>query len=207
MLQKSIPGSSVWRGALVAIGIALLVTVSLGADNTPPKTVGTPGSRITIEIFSDFQCPGCKQLHIAIMRRLLDDYVLPGKVYLVYRDFPLPIHQHARQAARYANAAASLGKYDEVSDALFRTQEVWSKNGQFEPILARVLTKTEMKKLQELARQPGIESSIERDVKLGMQYRISVTPTMRVTANGKVYPIPGVVQYDVLRNFLESLLQ
>lgn len=201
------PGGALARKRGPRTPIAQKLVASAPADDASPKAVGTPGSRITMEIFSDFQCPACKQLHLNVVRRLLDDYVYAGKVYLIYRDLPLPSHAYSRLAARYANAAREIGRYDEVADALFRNQEVWAKTGQIEPLLAAVLTKAEMKKLQELVRKPAIDADIDSDVRLAQQYRVQVTPTMRITARGKVNSIPGVVQYEVLRNFLDSLLE
>ena len=47
------------------------------------------------------------------------EYVASGKVYLIHRDFPLPNHAHARDAATYACASARINKYEEVCSALF----------------------------------------------------------------------------------------
>jgi len=43
----------------------------------------------------------------------------------VSREFPLRMHQYSREAANYATAAARLGKYQQVADALFLNQLVW----------------------------------------------------------------------------------
>ena len=79
----------------------------------PVKTLGSRSAPITIEVFSDFQCPACKSLYEQTLRPVIDNYVATGKVYLIHRDFPLDqIHKHSRTAARYANAAARLGKFE-----------------------------------------------------------------------------------------------
>lgn len=197
---------SLWR---VAAAILVLSTAAVlaAADNAAPKATGSASAHITMEIFSDYQCPGCKVLHFATLRRVVDEYVSTGKVYLIYRDLPLPQHTHARQAARYANAAQRLGKFEAVDDALYGTQETWSKNGQIEAQLASVLTKTELKKLQELARDPSVDAGIARDIQLARQQQVNQTPTLVITANGKVFRVAGVVQYEVLRRFLDSLLE
>ena len=188
--------------------LILILSVALAAaDSPPPKTAGSPGARIQLEIFSDYQCPACRLLHFMTLHRVIDDYVSTGKVYLIYRDYPLPMHAHSRQAARYANAARELGKFDAVDDALYGSQETWGKNGQIEAQLASVLSKADLKKLQELARSPAIEAGIDRDVQLARQQQINQTPTMVITANGKVFRIPGAVQYEVLRRFLDTLLE
>ena len=72
-----------------------------------------------MEVFSDFQCPACKSLYDATNRNLMDNYVNTGKVYLIHRDFPLPMHSHSKVAAQYSRAAAQIGKLEAVEEVLF----------------------------------------------------------------------------------------
>src|SRR6266478_1338564 len=78
-------------------------------DVDPHKAFGSKSAPVAMEVFSDFHCPACKTLYITTNRKLMDDYVSTGKVYLIHRDFPLAMHAHSRVAARYARAAAQLG--------------------------------------------------------------------------------------------------
>jgi len=55
--------------------------------------------------------------------------VAAGKVYFIHRDFPLPMHPYSHQAARWSNAAAKIGKFQEVDAALFDNQAAWSADG------------------------------------------------------------------------------
>src|SRR4030095_8774361 len=48
------------------------------------------------------------------------------RVRLIFRNFPLPMHQFARDAALTAEAADLQGRYWEMHDMLFREQPVWS---------------------------------------------------------------------------------
>src|SRR5215213_7849553 len=97
----------------------LLTVAAAGAGGQTPsagKTRGVPMAAVTIEVFSDFQCPACKTLHEETLRPLVADYVNKGKVYLIHRDFPLPMHAYAREAACLACAAGRVGKYDLIAD-------------------------------------------------------------------------------------------
>ena len=98
-------------------------------DVDPHKAFGSKNAPVAMEVFSDYQCPACKTLFNATNRRLMDDYVSVGKVYLIHRDFPLPMHAYSRIAARYARAAAQLGKVETVELALFQNQEKWEQTG------------------------------------------------------------------------------
>lgn len=64
----------------------------------PGKAIGIPTTPITLKVFSDFHCPACKTLCEDTLSPLMADYVYKRKVYLIHRDFPLTIHQHAGEA-------------------------------------------------------------------------------------------------------------
>src|ERR1700704_1927388 len=67
---------------------------------TQKKSMGSPSAPITLEIFSDYQCPACRDMYVNTTRQIIDNYVSTGKVYLIHRDFPLAMHSHSRDAAR-----------------------------------------------------------------------------------------------------------
>jgi protein-disulfide isomerase len=173
---------------------------------SPAKTVGNATAPIRMEVFSDFECPHCKVLYEETLRPLMADYVAKGKVYLVHRDFPLSGHKHAREAAAYANAAARINKYETVVAELFRQQSSWSANGNVDGAVAGVLKPEEMKKVRALLTDKTILAEIETDLALGTQANIQQTPTSILTHKGRAYPIPGGVQYPLLRRFLDDLL-
>src|SRR5271157_2693353 len=108
---------------LIALAFAALLPCLAASSNADPgKSMGSPSAPIRIEVFSDFECPACKGLHEQILPLVFKDYVIPGKVCLVSREFPLPMHPYSREAANYATAAARLGKYEQVANALFLNQ-------------------------------------------------------------------------------------
>jgi protein-disulfide isomerase len=170
------------------------------------KVEGFTGTRIRVEVFSDFQCPGCKQLHETTLQALRNDYVSAGKVQIVHREFPLPGHAYAKQAACLACAAEKLGQYRKVSDALFRDQQVWSTNGRLDDTLAKVLPPQDLAKLKALARDPKVVAEVEADMALGMKAPIGQTPTMLVTYKGKTQPIAGAISYPIFRRYIDMLL-
>ncbi len=186
--------------------LASLVMSSPAAQTKSTRATGPVTAAVRIDLFSDFQCPACKALHEQTLKRVKEEFAMKGKLRLVHHDFPLPQHKYARQAAILAAAADRLGKYDEVADALFRQQESWSQSGNVDAAIDAVLTLEERKKLREIAKDPTILAGIERDIQLGERMKVSSTPTMIVTHDGKPNPVVGVVSYAVFSKYLTTIV-
>jgi len=176
------------------------------ADVDPHKAFGSKNAPVTMEVFSDFQCPACKTLYITTNRQVMDNYVSTGKVYLIHRDFPLAMHAHSRVAARYARAAAQLGKNEPVEQALFQNQEKWEKTGDVDGTVAAVLSPAEMAKVRALVKGGTLDAAIDKDFALGQMYRVNQTPTTVFHSANQTYPYAGVMSYDILKQFLDQLL-
>ena len=84
---------------------------------------GNPDAPVTLEEFGDFECPSCASL-ATFVDQLIKEY--HPRVRLIFRNFSLPMHQLARDAALAAEAAGLQGHYWKMHDMLFREQAVWS---------------------------------------------------------------------------------
>src|SRR5579871_318161 len=188
-----------------ALALALSASMAVGATLDKGKAFGNPAAPITIEIFSDFQCPACRMLHTQLLPSIMRDFVVPGRAYLVYKEFPLPMHSYSRQAAAYACAAARIGKYEQVADVLFANQPSWSENGKVFDTVASALTPAEQQKVKAMAQDPSITGEVQEDVNEGNRERINSTPTMIIIKGGRKYPIAQVLNYDLLKRFLDDL--
>jgi protein-disulfide isomerase len=179
------------------------ITVDGVADIDPTKAFGNKNAPVVMEIYSDFQCPACKQLFLTTTQRVMDNYVANGKLYMVHRDFPLPMHAYSRVAASYSRAAAHIGKCEEVEQALFQNQEKWEANGDVKGTVAAVLSPADMKKVQALVDSKSLEPLIDKDRQLGMAVPVNQTPTTVLhTKDGQTIPFAGFVSYDVLKSGL-----
>lgn len=165
---------------------------------------GSATAPITVEIYSDYQCPGCAELFLDTVPSLVADYVRTGKARLIHRDLPLPQHQYARLAARYANAAGRLGQYDVVGTQLFRTQHVWERSGDVDSQVREVIPPGMLQKVRDLVKADH-EESVNADMDRARQDQIRGTPSIVVVAHGKrqlVFPVPS---YPLLKKYLDSL--
>lgn len=187
--------------------IAGLVLMAGSTANIQDNTFGSPKAPVTIEVFSDFQCPACKYFHDNEFQRIMTDYVVPGKVYVIYRYFPLQMHPYGRACAEYACAAARVGRYQKVADVLFAQQSSIFAVGNMEAVANSVLTPTEQKTVKSLLKSPEVQKEIETDVAEGLAVPVTSTPTLWVTAHGRSEIVKGPVNYDLFKQYLEALLK
>jgi protein-disulfide isomerase len=227
-----------WAGLLALIGVAATARaqkktapatkVNSASDDVPVKAIGSKSAPITMEVFSDYQCPSCRLLYEQTLKPLINEYVASGKVYLVHRDFPLPMHKYSMEAARWVNAAAKIGRYPEVEAALYDNQDAWSADGNIAKFVAAVLSPAEFKRVETMVKacegdltgvkpasastsQGGhdcaIDAAIQKDKELGNTVPVTQTPTYRFYYKGQAYPpTPGYVSWPILKQFFDSLL-
>ncbi len=84
------------------------------------RLYGSPNAPVTITEFSDLQCPFCRalsaQLQVMEARRGDD-------IRVIFRNYPLQIHQQARRAALGGICAALFGAFPKYHDAVFKGQD------------------------------------------------------------------------------------
>ena len=107
----------------------LTISGERAASTKPPAESvhirGNPNAPVTLEEFGDFECPSCKNL-ATFLDQVVKEY--HPRLRLIFRNFPLSMHQHARDAALAAEAAGLQGHYWEMHDMLYREQPVWSSS-------------------------------------------------------------------------------
>jgi protein-disulfide isomerase len=83
-------------------------------DGSPSK--GPADALVTIVESSDFECPFCKRA-APTLKQVEEAYA--GKIRIVFKHNPLPMHANALPAANAAEAAGEQGKFWPMHDALF----------------------------------------------------------------------------------------
>jgi protein-disulfide isomerase len=143
--------------------------VPLRADD-PSR--GPADAKLTIALFSDFQCPFCGRIEPSLAEL---EKAFPGQVRIVWKHQPLPMHPQAIPAALAAEAAREQGKFWPMHAKLFTDQralgpEVFSR-------YAREIGLDVRRFEQALAARRG-EARIQDDQKLAGQVGANGTPTM-----------------------------
>jgi protein-disulfide isomerase len=88
-------------------------------------TVGA-GNKATIVEYADFQCPACAN-YFPLLNQVKQTF--GDDVKIIFRNFPITnSHPQAMAAHRAAEAASRQGKFWEMHDQLYATQQNWSGN-------------------------------------------------------------------------------
>jgi protein-disulfide isomerase len=138
---------------------------------------GEPEAPVTLEEFGDYQCPPCRTL-AAFLDDVLKDY--HPKLRIVFRNFPLQQHKHAREAAAAAEAAGAQGKFWEMHDLLYREQDVWSKAANTQALFDAYAGTLGLD-LEQFKKDKTAQKTIDRiasDEQRGLSIGVKSTPTL-----------------------------
>ena len=187
------------------------------------KSLGNPNAPIKMEVFSDYECPACGRFYEGTLRPLISDYVLSGKVYLIHRDFPLPMHKYSREAARWANAASRIGHFEPVDRVLYDNQAVWGEHGSAEGDIRKfvqaALPPAEFKRVERLMQGCesdshaeivgcAVDTEIQHDMAAAQLLPVTQTPTFVVSSRGQSYPpAAGTISWPLMKQFFDQILR
>ena len=212
-MKRSAPFIIVIVVALLAVGGGIFFYRAKRSANPTPtisKTapsgesihvLGPEDAAVTLEEFGDFQCPPCGKLSEPI-NELQKKYNLR----VIFRQFPLPMHANAKEAAFASEAAARQGRFWQMHDLLYREQAVWSKSTD-----ARVLFNAYAGMLQlDLGRfrkdmdSAEVQRQVEIDQQRGAVIGVKTTPT--IFLNNEVVP-PKQINPDELPAMVEAAMK
>jgi protein-disulfide isomerase len=135
---------------------------------------GSPMAPVTLYEFSDFQCPHCK-IAATMLKKVVEES--DGKVKLVFKQYPLPGHPRAREAAKATVAAQKQGKFWEMHDLLFENQESL-QTAKFDDYAKKI--GLDLKRFQADMASKETEKKIEADIAEGHKAGVDSTPSIYV---------------------------
>ena len=141
---------------------------------------GTDAQKVTLIEYGDFQCPGCGRMYQTV-HDVTDQY--KDKVTFIFRNLPLTnIHPNALAASTAAEAAGKQGKFFEMHDMLYSTQDSWSaasisERGQIFENYAQQLG-LNIDQFKKDLTSKDITDKINRDIATGKgTFKANATPT------------------------------
>jgi protein-disulfide isomerase len=168
--------------------------------NAQSPSLGALNAVVVVQMWSDFECPFCADVH-PVLTELLRVY--EGKVRLVWHDYPLPFHAHARLAAnagREAYAQGGAKAFWKFHDAVY---------GASNPRLdARGLEQfageagLDLPRFREALDTRRHEAAVARDFDVGNALGVEGTPAFLVND----YFFVGAVPLEIMRVIVDRAL-
>lgn len=158
---------------------------------------GKAGAPVEIVEFSDFQCPYCTR-GAATLDQVKEHY--GDKVTIVYRHFPLPMHDRADEGAAASECANEQGKFWEYHDQLFANQRAMSDQD------LRTYAQNvglDMKKFDECYQSGRHEKTVQQDIEDGAKIGMSGTPGFYI--NGRM--LAGAQPFEAFKQIIDDELE
>lgn len=170
------------------------------SDSYQSKKPGPYSYKATIVEFADYECPACGAMH-PVLKQLLAKY--PGELNLVYRNFPIPGHLNEMPAALSAEAAGRQGKFWEMHDLIFESQQKWVDLPDPTSYFASIAQSLglDMNKFGKDLADPALKQKITDDAADGDKLGVTGTPTMFL--NGKKLDLKS---YDDLTKDIDAAI-
>lgn len=152
--------------------------LQVDAGNSP--FAGGEKAKVTIVEFSDFQCPFCSRAADTV-NQIKKKY--GNKIKIVFKHFPLPMHQQAMPASEAAMCVyeQSKDKFWKMHDILFKHQDKLSNDD-----LAKHAKEAgaDEKKFKECFDAKKYAETIQKDLAYGEKLGVRSTPTFFI--NGQI---------------------
>jgi len=181
-------------------------------DSTLPKVqsngyvIGKASAPIEVIEFGDFECPSCARFATLTEPEVRSRLVDQGVIRFRFIDFPLSMHRNTWPASRAAACADEQGKFWEMHDALFQSQDQW--NGETtsnpDPIFKQLAKQIGLNQQQfdQCVDSKKTQAKIQAHEQLAEQQHIQATPSFII--GGKI--AEGPRPFDEFKSLVDSAL-
>lgn len=161
------------EGTLQVLEVEILKEI----DTQGAPVEGALEAPIEMVVFSDFECPYCASL-VPVLKEVLEKY--PGKVKMVFKNFPLEMHRMATPASLAALAAHKQGKFWPYHDKLFENHKNLTEQ-KFQEIANEL--KLDLNRFNADMKGQDIRARLNKDIQDGRIAEVRGTPAVFV--NGR----------------------
>jgi protein-disulfide isomerase len=185
MVKKGTPKAKVYDAIMKAALAEVEKPAPAPDDGKPPQKVevgnapsrGPADAPVTLVVFSDFECPFCSRLEASLVEV---ERSYPGKLRVVWKNFPLSFHTHARASAEAAMAAHEQGKFWAMQAKLFEHQSALDE-GDLENYAREI--GLDITRFKEAMSSHKFAAAIEADMKQGSSLGVEGTPATFVNGH------------------------
>jgi protein-disulfide isomerase len=190
-LLAGIPKSQRVQEEVVASGPAQAINV----EHAPMK--GPATAPVSLVEFTDFECPFCAQA-APIVLQLLAAY--PTQVHFAFKHYPLPMHKESPPAHEAALAAGEQGKFWEMHDLLFATQNKLTRD---DLIAKAKQLKLDVPRFAKDLDSHRFKAAVEADRQEGNRLGVDGTPYFFINGHG----ISGAINLADFKRLIDAALK
>lgn len=174
------------------------------------NSLGDPAAPVLLEVYSDYQCPHCRNFWLSTVRRIESAYVKPGIVRIAAYSMGnrlsdrAPGNTESQDAARAAYAAGAQNMFWVYHDLLYARQGTIN-TGLFSGSAFVDLAGTAGLDLEGFRVAMGsaeLRDRVQKDAREGKSRGVQIVPT--VVVNGTL--IPGEQRFDTYQAAIERAL-
>lgn len=197
----------IWQiGAGLAVVVAIVVVVVLvagsggegsdqKADSTEAQetttlfegvaqsgdTLGNPDAPVTIYEFADLQCPFCKQYTETVLPQLVEKYVRPGKVKMVWRNLTF-LGPDSITGARAVVAAGAQNKLWNMQHLFYENQGTENSGYVTDQFLANIAEAAgvDVEKMRADMAAPFVEQQLGEAQQMAQEFGVDSTPSFLI---------------------------
>ena len=187
---------------------SLLINIQSIADESKVlknTVIGNNNALIKIKVFSSLTCPHCANFHNQVIPKIKEQFVVSGKVQLIFLDFPLD--QAAFNAAKLIHCV-DYEKKNVLLDKIYEKQNKWTQGSDINEI---------NENLKKIVKSFGINSEsfekclvdeavsdkiLNNRIDAHKKYSIESTPTIII--NNK--KLKGSASFENIKKTIEKLI-
>jgi protein-disulfide isomerase len=209
-------------GAAVLIGIAIIAfasrpsapsgdslvepPTSYAADLVHGTVLGSATAPVVIQLYSDFQCPACKQFVTQQLPTLVNEFVKPGILRIEAHDIDVigkGSPNESVELAVGAACAAEQGRYWQFHDLVFWNQGRENKGDHSAAFIASIATAAEVDRAawDTCITRTDLHTAVDTATRAALSAGINSTPTLVI--NGQA--VAGVPDFAKLEALIQQL--
>jgi protein-disulfide isomerase len=197
LLERSAPAAAAIAPIDEHVSMTLRESPILGRVDAP----------LTLVEFTDYQCPFCRKFHTTAFEDIKKNFIDTGKLRYISFDLPLPMHDHATQAANAARCAGDQQQFWEMRHMLI----INAQKLEHDNLLAYAHDMhLDMSAFTHCLDQNKYDAAVQRDAADAAQIGASGTPSfvLGTTTNDRRFAgtkIVGAQPYTVFEEKIRTL--
>ncbi len=193
------------RGVALAAAVVSAAGVSDARGQDEYRALGAADAPLEMVIYSDFECPFCRNFALAALPAIRAEFVDSGQLRIRYAYLPLAaVHTNAVATAKAAHCAGTAGRFWAYHDYLFVRQPEWAGEEMPDSLWIAYAENVGLAPddFQTCFVDPDTHAFVEADLRRALQRGATGTPTIVLAGES----IAGITSYEELRHRIREAL-